>query len=128
MSIFDNITAAIHAAATSVGTAWHDHIAPWLSDFMKNTSADALAQVKPIAEKYVAQAIPSLVSAIAAGDTSGYADAQWDAFKATADEALTIVQNVTLNDAQVAVTALISGHPDIVAATAAKSSTTAAAQ
>ncbi len=116
MNLIDHITSALHTAATSISTAWHDHVAPWLSDFLKNTAKAEVEAVLPLATGFVQEALPALVKAAASGDFSGYADAQWDAIVNTANAAKAASITVGINSVSTAVTALISGHPDVVAA------------
>lgn len=119
MSIFDKITAAIHGAAVSVGTAWHDHVEPWLGNFLKTAVHAEIDAVMPIAQTYVAQAIPALVKAAASGDFQGFADAQWDAVVGAADEAKKQSIVAAITSVSTAVNALIVSHPDVIAATTA---------
>lgn len=116
MSLLNKITAAVHAAAASVATAWHDHVEPWLSNFLGSVVHAEIDAVIPIATKFVEQAVPALVTAAQSGDWNGYADAQWDAVVGTAEEAKKQAIGAAITSVSTAVNALIVSHPDVIAA------------
>lgn len=127
MSIFTKISAAVAAAAAAVGTAWHDNIEPWLGDFFKSVVHAEVDAVIPIATAYVQQAVPALVAAAASGNFQGFADAQWDAVVNTAEEAKKQAITAGISSVATAVNALISSHPDVIAANEAAAAASQAA-
>lgn len=115
-SLLAHISSAFHTAIASAASALHDHVEPWLANFLKTTIKKEVDAVIPLAASFVAEAVPALVKAISTGDFKGYADAQWDAVVATAEAAKDKAIETGLNSVATAVQTLISSHPDVIAA------------
>lgn len=118
MKLLDIISSAVATAAATVGTAWHDHVEPWLATFLSTTLHAEVRAVLPIAEGFVAKAVPALVDAAKSGNWQAFADAQWDAVVGTAKAAQEQAVSVAITSVATAVNSLIVSHPDVAEAAA----------
>lgn len=94
----------------------HDELEPWLANFLKATAHAAVSIAIPIAETYVAQALPSLTEAAATGDWNAFADHQAAVVKATAADLKQKELMVGITAITTAVNSLIVAHPDVITA------------
>lgn len=109
----------LHSIANFVSGFWSNDLEPWLKNFLGNVVHAEAALAVSTAEAYVTQALPALASAAATGDFSSFADSQASIVKATAQDLLANGEKVGITAVTTAVTALIAGHPDVIAAQAA---------
>lgn len=106
----------LHRLANFVSGFWGTDLEPWLKNFLGNVVHAEVSLAVTVAEGYVAQALPALASAAATGDFASFADAQATVITATARDLLSSGEKVGIAAVSTAVTALIAGHPDVVAA------------
>lgn len=122
MNLLDRIKLALTGYLTGAGQFWHTTLEPWFENFLATTVHEEVDLAAKAATDYITEALPALTSAVATGNWATFADTQATIIKNTAADLEASAAKVAVTSVSTAVTALIAGHPDVVAATQATTS------